>query len=241
MKINEVYNVDAKIALKELETGSIDLVVTDCPYSVISGGKKSKSKSGWQGSVLYRNDGKIFDYNDIDFEEWIPEVYRVLKDNADFYCMINVLNLEKLLTVARESGFKLHNVLIWEKNNATANRWYMKNCELTCYFYKGEAKTINNPSSKQVHQFNNFSGDKEHPTQKPVELMKLYISNSSNEGDLVLDPFAGSGSTLVAAKELKRNFIGFEIDPKYFEVSQVNLGVAKPMEKLTQVSIFDEL
>lgn len=240
MKINEVYNIDAIKALKELEDNSIDLVVTDCPYSVISGGTKSKWKSGYPTSVLSKNDGKIFEHNDISLSDWVPEVYRVLKEDSDFYCMINVLNLEELLTVARECGFKLHNVLVWHKNTANANRWYMKNCEFTCYFYKGQAKTIENPGSKQVHEFNNIVGDKVHPTQKPIDLMKFYISNSShNENDIVLDPFCGSGSTLIAAKELGRNYLGFEIDEKYYNISKEMLNGVKKAEKVSQMTLFE--
>ena len=97
----------------------------------------------------------------------------------------------------------------------------MKNCEFTLFFYKGNAKTINNPSSKQVHLFNNIIGTKIHPTQKPVELMELYVSNSSNENDIVLDPFMGSGAVGKACKRLNRNFIGIEIDKKFFD-SAVN-------------------
>lgn len=223
LEINKIYNEDCLIGLKEIEDNSIDLVVTDCPYKVISGGNKDRGTNGFPKSVLNRNDGKIFDFNDINLKDWIPEIYRVLKENADFYCMINVLNLEELLTVARESGFKLHNILVWEKNTANPNRWYMKNCEFTCYFYKGEAKTINNPGSKQVHLFKNIIGNKLHPTEKPIELLELYINNSSQEGDLVLDPFMGSGTTAVACKKNKRKYLGFEIDPKYYEVCQERL------------------
>lgn len=239
MEINKIYNVDAIVALKELEDSSIDLVVTDCPYSVISGGTNSKWKSGWKTSVLSKNDGKIFEHNDLEFEDWVPEIYRVLKEDSDFYCMVNTINIEDLLRVARESGFKLHNILVWQKNTVNTNRWYMKNCEFTCYFYKGQAKTINDTSSLQVHQFNNIVGEKDHPTEKPCELMKFYIKNSSKEGDLILDPFAGSGSTLVAAKECRRNYIGFEIDKKYFDVASKRLNQAKLEEKLTQDTLFD--
>lgn len=226
--------------LKELPDNSIDLVVTDCPYKVISGGTKSKWKSGYPTSVLNKNDGKIFDHNDIELSDWLPEVYRVLKDNSDFYCMINVLNINELLTIAKATGFKLHNILVWEKNTANANRWYMKNGEFTCYFYKGEAKTINNPGSKQIHQFNNIIGTKVHPTEKPVELMELYVTNSSNEGDIVLDPFGGSGSTLVAAKKHNRRYIGFEIDEKYYNIMKERLEGVK-QEEVFENGLFDYL
>ena len=232
LEINKVYNMDCLIGLKEMPSESVDLCVTDCPYKVIGGGNKDRGTNGFPNSVLNRNDGKIFDFNDIDFKDWIPEIYRVLKKDAEFYCMINVINLEELLRVARESGFKLHNVLVWEKNSANPNRWYMKNCEFTCYFYKGEAKTINNPGSKQVHMFFNPVGDKFHPTEKPVDLFKYYIENSSKEFDIVLDPFMGSGTTAVACKELRRYFIGFEIDPKYYEIIEERLSETKQLEKL---------
>lgn len=224
--------MDCLIGLKEMPSESVDLCVTDCPYKVISGGNKDRGTNGFPNSVLNRNDGKIFDFNDIDFKDWIPEVYRVLKKDAEFYCMINVINLEELLRVARESGFKLHNILVWEKNSANPNRWYMKNCEFTCYFYKGEAKTINNPGSKQAQMFFNPVGDKFHPTEKPLDLMKFYIENSSKEFDIVLDPFMGSGTTAVACKELRRYFIGFEIDPKFYEIIEERLSETKQLEKL---------
>ena len=138
--------------------------------------------------------------------------------------MTNVLNLEHYLTLARETGFSLHNVLIWEKNNCTPNRWYMKNCEYVLFLRKGRAKKINNVGSKTVHQFNNIVGSKLHPTEKPVDLLQFYIANSSNEGDIVLDPFMGSGSTGVAAKNLGRDFIGIELDENYFKIAQERIS-----------------
>ena len=243
-----MINIDLKNdnclnVLKTSPSETIDLVVTDPPYKVISGGNKSeKWKSGWKSSVLSRNDGKIFDYNDIDFKDWLPEIYRVLKPNSDFYCMTNVINMKDVLNEAEKVGFKLHNILVWEKNTATANRWYMKNCEFTLFFYKGNAKTINNPSSKQVHLFNNIIGTKIHPTQKPVELMELYVSNSSNENDIVLDPFMGSGAVGKACKRLNRNFIGIEIDKKFFDsaINDLNnLNVDNSKSEIKKFSLLE--
>lgn len=211
--------------MKDIPDKSIDLIVTDPPYKTISGGHNTpKWISGYGNSVLYKNDGKIFEFNDVSHKDWLKECYRVLKDNSHIYIMTNLLNLFSLKELAEGVGFKLHNLLVWEKNTANANRWYMKNCEYVLFMRKGKSKTINNPSSKTVHCFNNIVGNKKHPTEKPVDLMKLYIYNSSNKNDTVLDPFMGSGSTGIAAKELNRNFIGIELDEKYFNIAKERIN-----------------
>jgi site-specific DNA-methyltransferase (adenine-specific) len=74
--------------------------------------------------------------------------------------------------------------------------------------------------TKNVLQINNIIGNKKHPTEKPVELMKILIQNSTEGGQIVIDPFMGSGTTGVACKELNRNFIGIEIDEKYYEIAK---------------------
>ena len=95
----------------------------------------------------------------------------------------------------------------------------MKNGEFTLFLRKGKAKTINNVGSKMVHQFNNIIGNKLHPTEKPIELMRFYIENSSNPGDTVLDPFMGSGSTVIAAKQNSRNGIGIDFEKDYCQLA----------------------
>ena len=77
-----------------------------------------------------------------------------------------------------------------------------------------------------MHQINNIIGNKQHPTEKPIELMKLYIENSSNQNDTVLDPFMGSGSTGVACKNINRNFIGIELDENYFNIAKKRIEEA---------------
>lgn len=206
---------------KTIEDESIDLVVTDPPYRVISGGRP-KIK-GQPSGILKKNDGKIFEHNDINPEEWISEVYRVLKQGTQCYIMVNSLNMENYLRICREAGFGLHNILAWFKNNCTPSRWYMKNAEYILFLRKGKAKTINNVGSKTVHEFDNIIGNKSHPTEKPIELMELYITNSSNIGDVVLDPFMGVGSTGLAALKNDRKFIGFEIDKKYYDIAEKRL------------------
>lgn len=216
--INRIINADSIKAMANMDSECVDLIITDPPYRCISGGKPYKKEQ--PSGILSKNDGKIFEYNGANPEIWIPQLYRILKDNSHCYIMTNTINLENYLRISRETGFLLHNVLLWEKNNCTPSRWYMKNGEFTLFLRKGKAKPINNIGSKMVHKFNNIIGNKTHPTEKPVDLMKFYIANSSKEGDIVFDPFCGAGSTLVAAKELHRQYLGYEIDKKYFYIAE---------------------
>ena len=215
-----LYNGNALDLLSQLESESVDLCVTDPPYRTISGGKNDFKDKKRPSGILSKNDGKIFEHNDIDHKEWMSQVYRVLKPNADFYCMTNLLNLFTFKEIAESVGFKLHNLLVWEKNTLTPNRWYMKNAEFTLYFYKGRAKPINEQGSPMIHKFKNITGNKLHPTEKPVELMELYVKNSSNLNDLVLDPFMGAGSTGVACLKLARQFLGCELDKNYYNIAK---------------------
>ena len=227
-----VKNINALIGLKELENDSIDCIITDPPYPTISGGhggKDSSSSAARPTGILSKNDGKIFDFNDIDIANWIGECYRVLKPDTHIYIMTNFLNLQHYMEEIQKVGFELHNLLIWEKNNATPNRWYMKNCEYIIFARKGLAKPINNCGTKTVLQIKNVK-DRIHPTEKPVELLRILIENSSNENDIILDPFGGSFSTVLASLQCKRKCISFEIDEEYFNVGQDRLINFNPEE-----------
>ena len=209
------HHSDALQLMQQLPPECIDCIVTDPPYPTISGGKNSAPGYGFRESVLRENDGHIFQFNDCSASEYLPLMYRVLRDGGHCYTMTNVLNLRDTLNVAAAAGFQLHNLLIWQKNTGTANRWYMKFAEYTLFLRKGPARTINNPGSSNIFAANN-PRNKAHPTEKPVELMEHYITNSTQPGDVVLDPFAGSGATLVAAQRTSRRWIGCEIDPMYY-------------------------
>lgn len=225
MEYDYIKNGDCLELMKEIPDCSIDLIVTDPPYRCISGGNKKHKNS--PSGILTKNDGKLFEHNDIDASKWFPELYRVLKEGSHCYVMVNLLNLYDFMNFAKQAGFKIHNLLVWMKNNATPNKWYMKNCEFTLFLYKGKSKFINDCGSKQVHQFNNVICNKLHPTEKPVELMEYYISNSSKEGDIILDPFLGSGTTAVAAVNTGRHYIGYELDEKYFDIACQRLDEAE--------------
>jgi site-specific DNA-methyltransferase (adenine-specific) len=124
-----------------------------------------------------------------------------------------------MLNVCTDNKFKLVNILVWKKDNCTPNKYYMKNTEFILLFRKGSARNINNMGSKQCIEIKNIIGNKIHPTEKPLDLMKIFIENSSNENDTVLDPFVGSGTTPTAAINTNRKYIGFELDEKYYNIA----------------------
>lgn len=214
-------NADVKDILNKLKDESFDLVVTDPPYKVISGGKPKKK--GQPKGILSKNDGKIFKHNDISFKEWLPDVYRVLKNGSHAYIFTNFLNLEELMKSCREVGFGIHNLLVWKKNNAVVNGWYMKNCEYVLMLRKGKSKRIKNAGCKTVHEFDNIIGEKIHPTEKPEDLLSMYINNSSSEGDWVLDPFGGSMSLARSCIKNLRKFFVIEKDKHFYEIGKKSI------------------
>ena len=220
MSTYKLYQGDCIEVMKNIEDGSVDLVVTDPPYKTITGGDSNGANSERPKGML-RGNRKLFKHQKMNISDWMPEIYRVLKKGSHCYIFTNSLNLQEMLNEATKVGFKLHNLLVWEKNNCTPSQYYMKNCEYVLFLRKGKAKWINNiGDSKTVHKFNNIIGNKLHPTEKPVDLLEYYLLNSSEPNNIVFDPFMGSGSTGVACLNTNRNFIGIELDEGYFNIAQ---------------------
>ena len=117
-----------------------------------------------------------------------------------------------------KAGFKFHNLLTWDKGTVTPNRFYMHKTEFCLFLYKGKAKYINNMSDSNLFNVLNKKTTG-HPTEKPIELMKNWIENSTNKNDLVIDPFMGANSTGIACLFSKRKFIGGEIEKKWFDIA----------------------
>ena len=216
--------------------GPFDLVVMDPPYRLTTGGraKSGKTMRGIFAKHNYDNRGDLITCN-MTWAEIMAFAYDALKDDGEAYVMANDKNLYPALDAAFAAGFRLHNVLVWDKVSATANRWYMKNVEFTLYLWRGRARRINNPGSMQGVRGPQIDTTA-HPTEKPVWLMRHYIENSSQPGDIVLDPFMGSGTTGVAAIEAGRRFAGVEIDVKFYDMACKRLGLAGAQGDLLEQS-----
>ena len=220
----ELMKGDCLEMMKSIPDGSVDLCVSDIPYKLTGGGKGDGANSKRPKGILEDNSQLM---KVPKFEDWLPELYRVMKSGTHLYLMCNFKNLNDLMNKSLAVGFKHINLLVWEKNNCTPSQFYMKNCEYTLLLRKGKSKYINDiGGSKTVHKFNNIIGNKVHPTEKPEELMKFYVENSSNRGDTVLDMFMGSGSTGVACVNINRNFVGVELDENYFNIAEKRIQEA---------------
>ena len=226
MLLSDMRNCDCREALPNIADCSVDLVATDCPYHIVSGGCTNKGAGNGIFQKEKASSGKLFAHNEITFSEWLPEVYRILKAQTHCYIFCNGRNLMQLQAEAEKVGFQYQNTLIWEKGNLTPNRYYMIGCEFILMLRKGKAKTILNPNAPNLLKIKNPVGRKLHPTEKPVELMRILIENSTSPGDLVCDPFMGSGSTGIACLQSGRRFIGFEIDAAYFEIADRRISEA---------------
>lgn len=262
-----LYNDDCLNVLDLLPEESVDLVITDCPYHIVSGGCSNEQSKFEPGGMLnhrkdsngntyvggtesgnlggafdeldpheYVKKGKLFKHNDIEFSEWLPKAYRVLKPGTHCYVMINARNLKELQQAAEDAGFEFQQLIVWDKGNATLNKWYMNAYELILMLKKGPARKINDLGTKNILYVPNVIKCKRHPTEKPVGLMKILVKNSSEEGDTVLDPFMGVGSTGVACAELNRDFIGIEIDERYYNIAKERMDC--PCD---QMSLFSDL
>ena len=212
--------------LKLLDDNSIDLIVTDPPY-------RTTSRGNCLGGGMFKKKinlkGQVFTHNNIDCSEYAPEFYRVLKDGGHCYVMTNHVNLVNILNVFIGSGFHFIKSLIWDKQNKIVGTYYMSQFEYILFFRKGRGVKINHCGTSDILSVQNKktkdeNGKNYHDTEKPVELMKILIDNSSKEYDIVLDPFMGIGSAGIACKELNRYFIGIEIDQTYFKIAEQRMA-----------------
>lgn len=223
MEVNKIYNTNSIDFMKDIPSDSIDLVVTDPPYKITARGNAGNSGGMMQQKLSMQ--GKIFTHNDIKPSDYIPELYRILKDGSHCYIMTNHVNLHEMLNVAKESGFHFIKSLIWNKGNKIMGQYYMSQFEYILFFRKGKGKKINKCGTSDILNVPNKKtkgedGKNIHDTEKPVELMKILIENSSQENEIVFEPFMGVGSTIMACVELGRQYIGIELDEKYFKIAE---------------------
>lgn len=209
----EIINEDWQIAIQQLANNCVDLVVTDPPYGMEfqSNFRKTKHKS-------IQNDDNL-DW----LGGWVKELKRVCKDEAHLYIFCSWHNIDKFKA---EVGayFNVKNILIWEKNNTGMGDLegdYAPKYEMILFCSNGQKK-LNGGRDSNILKARR-TGNENHPTEKPINLISYLIEKSSNKGDLVLDTFGGSCGTAIASRQLERNCYCFEIETDYCKVARERL------------------
>ncbi len=226
--LNKVIEGDSLNKIKELPDNSVDLVITSPPYDNIEGSGYSKGKK----DVLFL---KL--YSDF-FDGILNEIHRVLKPTGQFYLNLKSGTINKTLVTPHWiefldsfKKFKLKSYIIWKYSgsfDSTKVRFHL-DYEIIYHLSKTDDITINYEEDEKdpltsVWYIPHFISNRLHPVQMPEALAEKIIKRGSKEGDLVLDMFAGSGTSLVCAKKLKRNYLGYEINPEYVEIINKRLN-----------------
>ncbi|MFT7373073.1 MAG: site-specific DNA-methyltransferase (adenine-specific) [Oleiphilaceae bacterium] len=204
---------DAVAWLSTLDDSSVDLIITDPPYESLEKHRKIGTTTRLKQSKSSSN--KWFSiFPNERFESLLIELFRVLKKNSHFYLFCDQETLFVVKPIAEKAGFKFWKAIIWDKVNIGMGYHYRSRHELILFFEKGKRKLndLGIPDvleCKRVHRG--------YPTEKPVPLLEILIKQSSETNEIIIDPFFGSGSTLVAAKSMGRNFWGNDISPDAHE------------------------
>ncbi len=207
----DLFNCDAFEALKQIKTNSIDLVVTDPPYGIsLKKGYKKDSK------LIAGDDGftVMFFLDDL-----LTELNRVMKDGTALYIFTR-FDVMPYWFLKCKNYFDMKSCIIWNKGGGGIGDLmgnYALNYEMCLYMVKGR-HLLNGKREGAVWNIGKCKQEF-HETQKPVELMEKIIKKSSSEGNLVLDPFAGSASTAIACYNTNRNFIGYELIKDIYDIA----------------------
>lgn len=224
----DLFQGDCLDVMREMPDGSVDLIVTDPPYGmnyVSSSRLKSSPNLAVVSPIL--NDRKF----DPEFHAaWMKECFRILKTGGAFYSFASDHHLGKFQSLCAGSGFRLKRTLVWVKREWTAGDLYGDYGHMTEFVVFGHKGRhfLNGKRTGNVLPFARGHTHKlVHSCQKPVPLLEHLIAKSSNVGDVVFDPFSGSGSTGVAAIQSGRHFIGIELDAGYLETSRERIAQAE--------------
>lgn len=234
-----LYKGDSLKLLKKIEDESIDLILADPPYFLSNDG--ITCKSGKMANVNKGSWNKINELTDKhNFNrEWIKECYRILTPNGSIWISGTLHNIYSVGMALEENNFKILNNVVWQKMNPPPNLscrcfthstetvlWARKNLKKSRHTFNDAVMKEENGGRQMKDVWAGTTTQKaekvfgKHPTQKPIYLLDRTIRASSNEGDLVLDPFCGSSTTGVATIKNNRRYIGRDISKEYMILSR---------------------
>jgi len=243
METNKIYQGDCIEELKKFPDESVDLIIADFPYNISNYGNSITKV----GSKFKKAD--FGEWDKFDLEEyclWVVKVMkefeRVLKPKHQAYCWFdNHFTGHYTYLIEKETGLTQKCPIVCYKRNPIPQmrkKNFRSSFDMCVLFTKDKDKKcepfnfLQQSEMKNVQEYN-LKKLTEHPTEKNLELVKRFIKISSNKGDLVVDCFAGSGTTAVASMELERNFIVIEKDAKYFKMCEDRI---KPLLQQTKLN-----
>lgn len=252
---SQLHHGDALIEISNIPTGSVDLIFADPPYLLSNGGttcqggqRVSVNKGRWDRSAGLNEDLQFH-------QEWLRHCYRVLADTGSLWVSGSYHSIHTCGFAALSLGYHIINEVTWFKPNAAPNlgcRCFTASHETLLWLAKGKGKRYRYTFNYESMRHGDFPRDQlkspgkqmrsvwsiptpprrekfygKHPTQKPLALLDRIILASSNPGDLVLDPFMGSGTTGVSAIANGRRFIGIEQDSEFFQLASARVDAAQ--------------
>jgi len=255
--LNKIHLGDCIDVLKKIPPSSVDLVFADPPYNLSGRKMKLiGNKTGGDWYMMNEEWDRMTTKEYLNFTgEWIKLCKRVLKENGSIYVCSSYHNIGEILMTLKQNGFDTRNIITWYKTNAMPNlthRTFTHASEYVIFATKGKKWIFNYDKIKQINpkrtkdgslkqmrdvwviplvqgkeRLKNENGRAVHPTQKPEEMLRRIIIASSNKGDIVLDPFIGSGTTAVVAEKLKRHWIGIEKKKRYVELANERINLQR--------------
>ncbi|MGH6810795.1 MAG: DNA methyltransferase [Methylocella sp.] len=208
--INQIVQGDCVQVLKSLPGNAVDLVVTDPPYLV-----NYRDRSG----RTVRNDS-----GNPEFLDAFSDLYRVLKSNSFCVCFYGWNRVDEFFGAWRQARFRPVGHIVWQKDYSSSASFLQYRHEQAYLLAKGNPDRPAKPLA-DVQPWE-YSGNRAHPTEKAVGILSPVIRAFSKPGDIVLDPFAGSGSTAVAAALSGRRYIGIELEERYCRHARTRLAGA---------------
>lgn len=224
--INNIYNEDCITAMQSMPDKCIDMVLTDPPYNINFSSQRRKEKF-----EVIENDNLSDDDFDALLTTYFKECYRLLKDDTFLISFMGWSTIPFFEKAIKQAGFEIKSMPIWVKNNFGLGYYTRPQYEPMYLCLKGKPK----PPQVAISDILNYAkvNDLVHSCEKPVPLLQKLLKTFSNEGDIVFDGFAGSGSTCIAARKLNRYYLGFEIDKKYYDIATDRIK-----KEFSQLSLF---
>lgn len=254
LDLNKIHKGDCIELLKKIPDNSIDLIFADPPYNLQLNGELYRPN---QTKVDAVNDAWDKFESKEEYDKfttlWLKECHRVLKNSGSIWVIGTYHNIFRVGTILQNIGFWILNDIIWIKTNPMPNFkgtrfnnahetliWATKSKESNYTFHYHSMKVMNDDLQMrsdwlipicQGEERIKVNGQKAHSTQKPAELLFRILLSTSNPGDIVLDPFSGSGTTAAVAKRLGRNFIAFDREEFYIKIGTERVEKIIPLSK----------